>query len=212
MAITRPGIKEPGFIITEEQEERIAAAMDVIEAHMGLLARGPAYGVCLLALQDAKGMQGENLSPTRKAFQNALALSSKLQEQLDALAAEPTAKDALASIPDAEVRLARTQAQLADLQAILKTIVQDVLPHSSKFPEQIGPVRGVVIGMAELYKRTTGHPAASGVKTDRINETVSGPFFESVDAVLKAAGKYMSQESLRKEIERYLVEVETAKT
>lgn len=211
MTITRPGIKEPGFIITEDQEERIAAALDIIEEHMGLEARGPAYGICLHALQDAQGTPGENLSPTRKAFQTALALSSDLQGQLDALAADPTAEDALSSIPDAEVRLSRAQAQLADLQALLKSVAQEALPHSTKFPEQVGPVRGVVIGLAELYERTTGRPAASGVRNDRINETVSGPFFVSVDVVLKAAGKYMSQESLRKEIDRYLGEVVPAK-
>lgn len=212
MGITRPGIKEPGFIITEEQEESIAAALDVIEARMGLVARGPAYGICLLALQDAYGTPGKNLSPTRKTFQNVQSLSSELQGQLDSLRTDPTAQDALSSIPDADAQLSRTQAQLADLQALLKKVMQDALPDSAKFPEQVGPVRGVVIGLAELYERTTGRPAASGVKNDRINETVSGPFFESVDAVLKSAGKYMSQEALRKEIERYLGEVEPAKT
>ncbi|HCU70113.1 MAG TPA: hypothetical protein DGF30_13065 [Desulfomicrobium sp.] len=212
MGITRPGIKEPGFIITEDQEERIAAALDIIEAHMGLEARGPAYGICLRAMQDVQATPGENLSPMRKAFQAALVLSSELQSQLDALAADPTAEDALESIPGADARLSRTQAQLADLQALLMAVVQDALPHSRKFPEQVGPVRDVVTGLAELYERTTGRPAASGVRNDRINETVSGPFFESVDVILKAAGKYMSQESLRKEIERYLGEVEPAKT
>ncbi|NCC69669.1 MAG: hypothetical protein EOM14_16035, partial [Clostridia bacterium] len=199
MAITRPGIKEPGFIITEDQEERIAAALDIIEAHMGLLARGTAYGICLLALQDTQGTPGKNLSPTRKAFQAAVALSSELQEQLDALHAEPTAQDALSSIPDADAQLPRAQAQLSDLQALLKNVMQNALPDSAKFPEQVGPARGVVIGLAELYERTTGRPAASGVRNDRINETVSGPFFESVDAVLKAVGKHMAPEALRKE-------------
>jgi len=212
MTITRPGINEPGFIITEDQEERIAAALDTVEVHMGLLARGPAYGICLLALQDAQGTPGKNLSPTRKTFQNVLALSSELQGQIDALHADSTAQDALSSIPDADAQLSRAQAQLSDLQALLKHVMQNTLPDSAKFPEQVGPVRGVVIGLAEIYERTTGRPAASGVKNDRVNEIVSGPFFESVDVVLKAVGKYMSPEALRKEIDRYLGEVVPAKT